>query len=300
MSEVELKIKVTESNVETVAKLLKEVFNKPQGKDKQSKVTSKSKDKENYLSIPGKLKGLPKGKIISNQTTKHIGSWDQFNSFFPVKAILRILANMCKKQGEIYINLDKVVGKAKDIFQKKGLSDYRGFPLSNKKSAIRRLVWHFIVPAYRMGLIDIPQDPDSLSRSEWEKMDVAPTEEGMEFAPLKNKLFDEEDTQVLSGPEKEWMADYLRKMDNKGYREYRLLKKVIESIKKGGGDFRDYLIADEEFRKYVKKWSGKQGKELDNLVSKMTNTLASSKIALLREMGIVSNKRGNYSLIGDL
>lgn len=56
------------------------------------------------------------------------------------------------------------------------------------------------------------------------------------------------------------------------------------------------------FISYVKSWSRKtkQKRELKKQLANVAAMFAQSEIALLRELGVISNKRNNYTVIGTL
>ncbi len=102
---------------------------------KKEKITQPTKT--NYLAIPGDLK-LKSGKPIGDDW----GSWGMFNSFFPGKAVLRVLANMLHENKAESIKLYDLVSKTIDVFKENGFSKLRGFPSNPKKdNSINRLVY---------------------------------------------------------------------------------------------------------------------------------------------------------------
>jgi len=306
---MELRIKITRENAERVAELIKELAQlEAEGMvaistEAEATKPEPAKPLLNYLSPPPDLPNLESGTpYLETPAAKHVGTWGQFNSFFPVKAVLRILCQMVGEASGEPINLQELVDRSKNIFKSAGLGRYRGFPSSNKESAIGRLVWHFITPAHEMGLVKI-EGAEEIPIHGWGKVRISPTSEGLEFAKLKNPVFDEGSTeQVLSVPEREWVISYLKKIDEGGYKEFSFLREVFGELKKGNTDLVPWFEKSRRFVNYIRGWSSKAGdeKKLKKQVANVANTFAASKIALLRELGVISNKRNDYTVMGTL
>lgn len=310
---MELRIKITRENAERVAKLIKELVQleveglvvtgaETEIAGPKKKGLAFAKPLPGYLSSPPELENLKGGKIVQTPAAKHVGTWGQFNSFFPVKGVLRVLCHMVSENGGKAVNLQGLVDRSKATFQLAGLGCYRGFPSSGKESAVGRLVWHFITPAHEMGLARIEGTKEIPVRG-WGKVNIAPTKEGYEFAKLKNLIFDERDTrQLLSDAEREWLLGYLKKIDGEGYREYSFLREVFGELEKGNTDIASWLENSQRFISYVKSWSrkAKQERKFKKQVANVAAMFAQSKIALLRELGMISDKRNDYTVIGHL
>lgn len=307
MAAIELRIRITRENAEKVTQLIRELVQLEPGISVATPVKVGArplpeKTLLDYLGPPQQLENLKSGEIVLTPAAKYVGTWGQFNSFFPVKAVLRILSHAMNDNGGEPVNLEELVEKSKTIFKVARLDRFRGFPSSDKDSAIGRLVWHFITPAHEMGLVRI-EGMEEIPVRGWGKVIVTPTKEGLEFAKLRNLIFDERDTrQLLSDSEREWVLDYLRKIDDKGYKEYSLLKGVFEEFKKGNTSIASWLENNQRFVSYVKSWSRKaeQERELKKQVANVATMFAQSKIALLRELGMISDRRNEYTVIRDL
>jgi hypothetical protein len=95
-------------------------------------------------------------------------------------------------------------------------------------------------------------------------------------------------------------------LDPKGYKEYSVLKEVIEFLKRGNNGNEDLFKWFEEqkkFRNYVSDRSPKAKESrtiLDKQMRNYARSFSSSKISLLRELGLIRNKRNDYQLIGAL
>lgn len=318
---MELRIEITKENKEKIFTLINALLEE-EGETAFKPTISKVKvqTQRNYLSVPSDIEGLKNGRVMKYGTKQDrqlqlVGTWGQFNSFFPVKAGLRILANLLSESRKKSTNLREFVFICTDIFRKvkiknKKLSKYRGFPLRNKDTAIGRFVWHFLIPAQEMGLIQITKsslDPDVMpySPNDWDKVYITVTREGLDFARLKNPLFDDGGMeQVLGEDETRWMIDFLKKIDKNGFREYTLLRDILEFLKQGHNgkeELWSWFENDQRFMNYVKSWSRKSNtpKKLKKQVENLARTFSASKIALLRELRLILNKRGDYTIINE-
>jgi len=304
---MELRIEITHENAEKVAQLIRELaqletMNTTAAgiKTKAAPTLSTTVTPHHYLTPPPELGDLESGRILQTPAGLYVGSWGQFNSFFPWKAVLRILSHMIKDNSGKAVTLEELVSKSKEVFELTGLSRYRGFPSSSKESAVGRLVWHFITPAHEMGLIKIDGGNEIPVRG-WGKVHISPTKEGLEFAKLNNPIFDEGETeQILSDAERKWVLDHLKRIDGEGYREYSFLKEIFDELEKGNTDIASWLENNQRFITYVKSWSRKAGdeKKFKKQVTNLAAMFAQSKIALLRELGVISDRRNDYTVIG--
>ena len=305
---IELRVRITRENMEKVIQLIKELA---ELETEETVITGvkvetaglfPTKTLPRYLSPPPELENLRSGKIVLTPAAKHVGTWGQFNSLFPVKAVLRVLSHMVSENGGKPVNLQDLVHKSKSTFDLAGLKQYRGFPSSSKESALGRLVWHFITSAHEMGLVRI-EGAEEIPIRGWEKVRISPTKEGLEFAKMKNLIFDEGSTkQLLSDAEREWILVYLKKIDGEGYKEYSFLQQIFEELKKGNRDIAAWLENNRPFNNYVKSWSrkAKNEKKFRKQVGNVASMFAQSKIALLRELGMISDKRNDYTVTGSL
>ena len=284
-------------------------FGKDGKADRPEKIARSVISSANYLAIPVNKK-TEEGTIFTSKETESVGSWCMFNSFFPGKAILRILANLENEENSKSIRLDKLLEIAAESITARGLTKWRGFPKDiESDSSIGRLVYHFMKTFCNMGFIKA-ENTEGVSENVWEEhwtnIYLSITKEGLEFAKLHNRIFDDdEESQVLSAEEKDWLVKYLKKIDTQGYKEYTLLKRVFEFLKEGHNgknELWDWFASDKTFIDYVKDWSRKSGneEEFKLQIQNLAPTLAAGKIALLRELGIIRNKRNDYNIVGDL
>jgi hypothetical protein len=263
-----------------------------------------------HLTLPLPELKLKKVTPIVDEGTKLVGSWGMFNDFFSGKFVCRTLTHMIKEKGENYIKLSDLIEKAKMIVKENNLSELKGFPKDvDSDSSIGRLVYHFISTFYGMGLLDlktVKNNADNIWSESWSNILITLTQDGYEFAKLRNKIFDENDrsSQTLTTEEKEWMIEFLKEIDKKGYKEYSILSQVHSFIKKGnnGKDLWKWFKENENFIRYLKSWSKKKSnaKEFQKQIANLSQTFASGKISLLRELGLISNRRNDYSIIGEL
>lgn len=260
----------------------------------------------NYLVIPNDME-LTSGKPTINDETNSIGSWGMFNSLFPGKAVLRILSKMQSSTDEI-VTLQELVKKSSDVFLTAKLSKLRGFPNEPKNpSSISRLVYHFIKTFTDMGFfaVDSQEKSDKNIWDEpWTKIKITVTKEGLKFAQLPNRIFDyNESSQVLTKEEKDWFIGYLKKIDELGYKEYSILHDVFQYIQQGhtGKELGTWFQENPVFISYVKQWSRQvtDPDAFNDQLKRLSPTFSSAKIALLREIGVINTKRGDYTIIGD-
>jgi len=262
----------------------------------------------NYLSIPSDLK-LKSIKPTVNEETKAVGSWGMFNSFFPGKAVLRILANMLNEKKVKFIILNDLIKKTSDVFQINNLSKLRGFPNEPRSaSSMGRLVYHFIKTFNQMGFFEVKSKEKSdgeVWNEPWTNIEITLTKEGLEFSKLRSKVFDEQEpNQILTLEEKKWLLGYLKSID-KDYKEFSMLKAVFEFIKEGHNgkdELWKWFTKNENFLNYVKTWSrkSKDAEAFEKQIENLAPTFAAGKIALLRELGVIKNKRNDYTIIGEL
>ena len=273
---------------------------------KHEQMKGMQKEDINYLAIPNDAK-FKSGNPKPDNETKIVGSWGMFNSFFPGKAVLRISANMINEKKTEYLILDDLVNKSKEIFKINGLSKLRGFPNNlEKENAISRLVHHFIQTFNDMGFFVVKakeKNKEYVWNEPWKNIEITLTKEGLDFAKLRNRIFDDhEPIQVLTEEEKEWLLKYLEQIDQEGYKEYTLLMNVFAFIKQGKNgkdDLWGWFKTNPTFIKYVKEWSKKSGDAFEKQIENLSPTFAASKVALLRELGVIKNKRNDYSVIGE-
>ncbi len=266
--------------------------------------------KTSYLAVPNGSLRLKPGRVASIERTMSVGSWGMFNSFFPGKAVARILARTLEERKTDYVVLDELVDRVSAVFQDTWVSELRGFPNNPQSdSALSRLVHHFVRTFAEMGLFEVKAKEttkDDVWNEPWGHILITLTKEGLEFAKLKNRIFDDHDsTQVLTDEEIKWLGNYLKRIDKEGYREYSLLKAVYDFIisgHNGKNDLWEWFSRNRNFVDYVKNHSRKSADEkaFNKQLKNLSTTFASSKIALLRELGVIKNKRDDYTIIGGL
>lgn len=312
---MEVQIKVTEENKEKIIALINAYFNDISIPDENDTKKSRQDFSGDYLSIPPKI-----GKLTVNNVTpdsfqdltraNSVGTWGQFNSFFPSKAALRILANKLNEAEIDSLVFGEFVDDCIYIFNKtqvakKKLTRYRGFPRRKKDTAIGRFVWHFLVTAIDMGFFTVNSDEKRIpsSSNDWYNISISLTQDGLEYARFPNPFFDsKKPNQVLSESESIWMLEYLNKLDKIGFKEYSLLMDVYDFLKDGNNGKKDlwgWFENDKRFIAYVKSWSRKINNQIEfnQQISNLAKTYAASKIALLRELLLINNKRGEYNII---
>ena len=85
-----------------------------------------------------------------------------------------------------------------------------------------------------------------------------------------------------------------------------LIQEVFEHIKSGHNGNKDlwnWFENDKRFQDYIRSRSRRAKEDpkiFDKQLSNYAKTFASTKISLLRELGIIKNKRNDYSIIGEL
>ena len=301
---LELRITITPENAEKVIRLMREIVGSEEIlKIGRSEPKVAANEVTSYLRPPPELSSLKHGKILLSGAAEYVGTWGQFNSFFPIKAVLRVLSNIMSEHNASPINLQILVDESIKAFKKAHLKKFRGFPKHyRKESSIGRLVWHFMTTAHEIGLISL-EGMDNIPTSCWDEVYVSVTKEGYEFASLENQILDLNRTQqILTNAERDWLIDYLRKIDNLRFKEYSTLKGVYSELQKGNTDIAGWFEKNDIFSTYVRSWSKKKddptafARQLETL----STTFAQSKIALLRELGIVRNKRNNFAILNPL
>lgn len=312
---MEVRITITEENKEKIMALINAYFNEISIPDEDYTKKSKRDFSGNYLSLPPNIRNFPINNVTQDSfqdltRANSVGTWGQFNSFFPSKAALRILANKLHEAevdsmvfGEFVDDCIYTFNKTK-IANKK-LNRYRGFPRRKKDTAVGRFVWHFLATALDMGFFTVISDEKRIpsSSNDWYTISISLTQDGLEYARMENPFFDSKvPIQVLSENESNWMLEHLNKLDKRGYKEYSLLMDVYDFLKAGNNgkeDLWDWFENDERFITYVQSWSRKKDTQIqfNKQLSNLAKTFASSKIALLRELLLINTKRGEYNVI---
>ena len=279
-------------------------------KEEKTIIVERTKDDFSFLNVPPEIK-VKSGRVLANDETETWGSWLMFNDLFAVKFLSRVLAWKMEKENSDHIGLNSLVDDCKKTITKNGLSTLKGFPNDVKKeAAVGRLVYHFLATATKMGLFEVKakrKHSKDVWKEYWEDIEVSLTKEGLEFARLKNQIFDEgKKEQILSEEEKNWLVSYLKQIDKQGYREYSILKEVYDFLKKGNNgnsDLWSWFENNKDFQDYIKQRSVRareNPKVFDKQLKNYARSFASAKVSLLREMGVVRNKRNDYTILGDL
>jgi hypothetical protein len=227
---------------------------------------------------------------------REFGSWGMFNSYVPGKAALRVLINMMHKNGGEAVSFQSLIDECASEFWRLRLR-HRGFPKRTSDSAKSRLAMHSIRPYSEMGLIRIfGEEKDPI---------VAVTSDGQEFASLHNPLIDDGRGKALSLEEQKWLLSHLKKIDALGYKDFTLLKGLAEFLMQGKRGFEDivnYFQTNKDFGPWVLQGSRHKDspKAFAQQLRNISRTFVSGKIALLRELGIVSDFRAKYKVIGTM
>ena len=229
-----------------------------------------------------------------------------FNSFFAAKAMLRVIANLTNEKKK---PIEKDL--ALDIFSEaaiaRGLQRYNGFPKERPKkherSGVTRLTYSVILPLSKIGMLKIDGTKLIL------------TKEGFNFAMLYNPKLDENKGELFSEEERDYIIDYLKEIEMRGFKEYSFLKQIVDFIKKkttekrsiafvdlieflkGNQSFIDYIYKN---TKFSKKGIPKESKVFLNKVERIIRVILASRIAILRELKIIEDRRNSYRIIDDI
>ena len=306
---MEIKVNITQGNKEKVLGLISELvdneYDKNEGTGLQTINSASKQSVSSGLDAPENFdsKLLAQPKLEESE----IGSWFMFNSFFTGKALLRVLANILNKEQISSVSIDVLAQVSYDVFRKAGLSKYRGFPKEKKhhkyeKSNIDKLKYFVLRPFADMGLVTI--------KSGDEHDQVFLTKFGLEFAMLKNPILDErKQSPYLSTSEQNFMISYLKSIDAK-YKEYNTLKETLDFIKTKKNisypEIVDWFVKNKKIVDYLyedsraqKEKKSKEDKDFKTYLNHAAYSFASSRIALLRELGILSDKRGEYKIVSE-
>ena len=262
-----------------------------------------------YFQIPPSLR-LSSGKITSNDETKTWGAWLMFNDFFAPKFLSRVLVWKMQKENSDAILLSELMNESIGLISKYNLSHLKGFPNLKKDIEGNRLVHHFLRTFVNMGLVNaepVEKGIKDVWKEKWDKIKVSLTKEGLNFAQIKNNVFDDGRTeQILTPEEKKWLIDHLKQIDKEGYKEYSILKGIYDFLKAGNNGNQDlwsWFENDEKFKKYILSRSERarnDDKKFKKQIHNYARSFASAKISLLRELGVIKNKRNDYTVMGAL
>src|SRR3989338_4335581 len=271
--------------------------------------TPKTQASVEFFGIPPELT-LQRGKVTTHRETQTWGSWLMFNDFFAQKFISRVLAWKMHKEKKDFVFLSDLMEETIGLIAKHHLSQLKGFPNLDKDRKGGRLVYHFLRTFVNMGLIDASVDEkkgDEIWSENWTKIKISLTKQGLEFARIKNSVFDEgKKEQILSLEEKNWLVDCLKSIDKEGYKEYSILRQVYDFLKSGKNGNKDlwkWFEDNKKFCDYIHERSERAQKDpkiFKQQIHNYARTFASAKISLLRELGVVKNKRNDYTIVGDL
>jgi len=315
---MKVEINITKDNKDKVLKLLDELVAAESGaKEEASNGETKSnkseeevkkeeyRDYAKYMAKPLGYKGLLAPASIQSSEFG-LGKNFLFNSFFAAKAMLRVIANLANEEQK-----SPEQSKVLEIFNKAAialdLQAYNGFPKERKEkhegSKINRPLYGILIPLSQMGILKIDGNGVLLTKS------------GLEFSMFSNPKLDEAKEEILSEQEIKYLISYLKEIDMHGYKEYTFLKQIVDFIKEKSKygktpvyqDLVDFIKHNEHFVDYVYKTSkfGKKGlfKESHDFLNKLQRTaqaVVASRIALLRELRIIEDKRNSYSIINDI
>lgn len=296
---MEIKIVITKKNKEKILALVDQLVEcEAEGTTTETITGTDFKSLESYQSpnFVKDLSNLENTKLAEPEIRQSkFGAWGMFNSFVPGKASLRVLINLVSRRNGEPVKFLEMVDECVTYFSKSGLCKYRGFPKKTSESAKGRLVTHLILPYDGIGLMKIEgSGKDSL---------VMITKEGLSFVKLQNPLLDGSDkTKSLSEEECEWLVSHLKRIDDLGYKEFSILESLTRFLSGADRKFEDivgWFKGNEDFVAWLQAGSRYEHdpkaflQQLDNVA----RTFASGKIALLRELGILSNKRATYKVI---
>lgn len=271
--------------------------------------TKKNQAQNTYLAIPPELK-LKSGNAKSDPETNIWGAWLMFNDFCAPKFVTRVLAWKLAEQKKEHILLKDLMESVVRTIKEEGLSQFKGFPNLEKDRKGTRLVNHFLQTFVKMGLVEVRPTSKSAKNiwsENWDKIEITLTGEGLEFSRLRNTIFDEGKVdQILTPEEKNWLVGYLKRVDKDGYKEYSVLKEVYGFLQEGNKDYDDliqWFKNNKKFKDYIHQRSERAKKDPKVFEQQLINyarTFTSAKISLLRELGVVKDKRNDYTIIGEL
>jgi len=298
---MEIKIVITKQNKERVLKLIDQLVEcEAEGIAKEPKERAVFEFPEVSIS-PNSFRNLPEIENIkfaeSEIAQSMFGTWGMFNSYVPGKAALRVLCSLIIKS-EKPVRFSDLVDECIVYFSRSELYKYRGFPKKAGESARGRLATHLILPYHEMGLMKISGDRKDLH--------VMITQEGFTFAKLRNPLLDEGDkSKFLSEEEAAWLINHLKRIDKLGYREFSILNDLVNFL--GGADRRfidivNWFKSNQKFVDWLRTGSRHKDdpKAFSSQLHNVGRTFATGKIALLRELGILTASRAKYHVLRSL
>jgi len=314
---MKIEINITKDNKDRILKLLDELVDaesstseetgKVEVKDSKGKYKAENEEYKDYAKYTDKPsddvnKLLAPASIESSEFG--LGKNFLFNSFFAAKAMLRVIANLTNKEGKAP-EQDKVLDTFNNATIARGLQKYNGFPKNrenekHERSSVNKLFYSILLPLSQMGMLKLNDNNISLTKN------------GLEFSMLTSPKLDNNKDELLSEEEINYLIGYLKEIDMHGYKEYTFLKRIIDFIKEKSTygktpvyqDLVDFIKRDERFVDYIYKTSkfGKNGlpKESRDFLNKLQRTaqaVVASRIALLRELRVIEDKRNSYRII---
>lgn len=299
---MEIKIVITKKNKEKILRLIDQlVESEAEGMttEPSAKISSRSLDTYQSKDFFRELPVFENIRLAEPDIQqREFGAWGMFNSFAPGKAALRVLIDLLDRNAGNPVKFSRLIDECMVYFSRSGLYKYRGFPKKTSESARGRLAAHLILPYHDMGLIHI--------YGSMKDGHVMFTEEGLTFAKLQNPLLDEKGgKKPLSEEESEWLMGHLKEIDELGYREFSVLKGLAEFLARSERQFEDmvdWFKNKKDFVEWLREGSRYKDdpktftRQLDNVA----RTFVSGKVALLRELGVVSSTRATYAVIRNL
>jgi len=313
---MKIEINITKDNKDRILKLLDELVDAESSTSEEAGKIRINESKEGHRAEKEEYKGYarymnkPSGyidKLLAPASIESsefgLGKNFLFNSFFAAKAMLRVIANLTKEEQK-----SPEQSKVLEIFNKAaialGLHAYNGFPKERKEkhegSKINKPLYGILIPLSQMGMLKLNDNNISLTKN------------GLEFSMLTNPKLDNNKDELLSEEEINYLIGYLKEIDMHGYKEYTFLKRIVDFIKEKSAygktpvyqDLVDFIKRDERFVDYVYKTSkfSKNGlsKESHDFLNKLQRTaqaVVASRIALLRELRVIEDKRNSYRII---
>jgi hypothetical protein len=296
---MEIKIVITKKNKEKILKLIDQLVEyEAEGMIMESSTKTdleslEAYQSENFLKELSTFENIKFAEPEIKQ--RKFGGWGMFNSYAPGKAALRVLMNLLNENAGNPVKFSRLIDECMTYFSRSGLYKYRGFPKRISESARGRLATHLILPYYDMGLMKV--------HGGMKNGHVTSTEKGLAFAKLQNPLLDEKGkTKPLSEEESQWLIGYLQEIDGLGYKEFSLLKGLTQFLADSERQFEDivdWFKNKKDFVEWLRDGSRHEddpkafSRQLDNVA----RTFASGKVALLRELGVVSGARATYKVL---
>ena len=299
---MEIKIVITKKNKEKILKLIDQLVEyEAEGMimEPSTKTTLKPLEayqSENFLKELSTFENIKLAEPEIKQ--RNFGAWGMFNSYAPGKAALRVLMNMLNENAGNPIKFSRLIDECMTYFSRSGLYKYRGFPKRISESARGRLATHLILPYHDMGLMKV--------YGGIKDGHIMFTKKGLAFAKLHNPLLDEKGkTKPLSEEEGEWLISYLKEIDGFGYKEFSLLKGLTEFLAGSERQFEDivdWFKSKKDFVEWLRQGSRYKDdpKAFSRQLNNVARTFASGKVALLRELGVVSSARATYKVLQNL